>query len=75
VRTQEGERVEEVAWSYAEPFEDFAALRDHVAFYPSRVDCVLDLEKVRAQAGGFYAGWISSDVVGPFKGDPGSGDW
>jgi hypothetical protein len=80
VLTQEGERVEEAAWSYAEPFEDFAALRDHLAFYPNRVDCVLDGEKVRAQkvraqVGGFYAGWITPDVVGPFKGDPGSGGW
>jgi hypothetical protein len=75
VRTQEGERVDEVAWSYPEPFQDFAELKDHLAFYPSRVDCVLDGERARAQAGGFYAGWITSDVVGPFKGDPGSGGW
>ncbi|MDA1104114.1 MAG: DUF427 domain-containing protein [Gemmatimonadetes bacterium] len=75
VRTQEGERVEEAAWSYAEPFPDFEALRDYLAFYPNRVDCVLAGEEVRAQAGGFYAGWITSDVVGPFKGDLGSGGW
>ena len=75
VRTPEGESVEEAAWSYPEPFEDFAALRDHLAFYPNRVDCALDGEQVRAQAGGFYAGWITRDVVGPFKGDPGSGGW
>jgi uncharacterized protein (DUF427 family) len=75
VRTQEGERVAAAAWSYPEPFEDFAALRDHVAFYPNRVDCALDGEQVRAQAGGLYAGWITQDVVGPFKGGPGSGGW
>ena len=71
VRTQEGVRVDEAAWSYADPFQEFASLRDYLAFYPSRVDCVLDGEEVRAQAGGFYAGWITSNVLG----DPGSGGW
>ena len=75
VRTQEGERAENAAWSYPEPFEDFAELRDHMAFYPNRVACLLAGETVRAQGGGFYAGWITSDVVGPFKGEPGSGGW
>jgi uncharacterized protein (DUF427 family) len=75
LRTPEGARVEEAAWSYPEPFEDFAALRDHLAFYPDRVDCALDREEVRAQAGGFYGGWITRDVVGPFKGDQGLGGW
>ena len=75
VRTQEGERVEQVAWSYPEPFPDFAELRDYVAFYPQRVDCVLGGETVRAQEGGFYAGWITSGLVGPFKGDPGASGW
>ena len=75
VRTQEGERLERVAWSYPDPFEDFAELRDCLAFYPGRVDCFLNGEKVHAQPGGFYAGWITSDVVGPFKGEPESGSW
>ncbi len=75
VRTQEGERVEEAAWSYSEPFPDFEELRNYLAFYPNRVDCELGGEKVRAQPGGFYAGWITSELVGPFKGDPGSGGW
>ena len=75
VGSEEGERVEHVAWSYADPFADFAELRGHFAFYPARVDCFVDGERVRAQPGGFYAGWITSDVVGPFKGAPGSGAW
>ena len=75
VRTQEGERVEGAAWSYADPFPDFAVLRDHLAFYPNRVDCFVDGEPVEPQPGGFYAGWITSDVVGPFKGAPGSSGW
>lgn len=70
-----GPSAEPVAWSYADPFDDFADLRDHVAFYPGRVECTVDGEAVRTQVGGFYGGWITDDVVGPFKGDPGSGSW
>jgi uncharacterized protein (DUF427 family) len=75
VCTREGDRIAKAAWSYPEPFQDFAELGDHLAFYPDRVDCVLNGEEVRAQAGRFYGGWITSDVVGPFKGDSGSGGW
>lgn len=66
---------EPVAWSYPEPFEDFAVIRDHLAFYPGRVECRVDGELVRSQHGGFYGGWITSEIAGPFKGDPGSGGW
>ena len=64
-----------VAWGYRKPRADFAALQDHLAFYPGRVACFVDAERVRAQAGGFYGGWITAQVVGPFKGDPGTGHW
>lgn len=64
-----------VAWSYAAPSPAFAALRDCVSFYPGRIECYVDGEKVRPQTGGFYGGWITSDVVGPFKGDAGTGHW
>lgn len=72
-----GERVvRHAAWSYPDPHAPFAVLRDHFAFYPGRVDaCFLDDEPVRAQAGGFYGGWITHDVVGPFKGEPGTFGW
>lgn len=64
------------AWSYPDPVPSFAALRDHLSFYPGRVDeCFLGGERVRAQEGGFYGGWITDDVVGPFKGGPGTGGW
>ena len=67
---------EEVAWSYPSPTPGFEALRDHLAFYPSRVDEVtLDGELVAGQAGGFYGGWITSRVVGPFKGEAGTRGW
>jgi uncharacterized protein (DUF427 family) len=61
----------EVAWSYPTPARGFEALTDHLAFYPARVDYItLDGETVIAQPGGFYGGWITSKVVGPFKGEP-----
>jgi hypothetical protein len=43
--------------------------------YPARLDCFIDGERVRPQAGGYYGGWITDDVVGPFKGEPGTGHW
>lgn len=47
----------------------------HLSFYPGRVRCEVDGEVVRPQAGGFYGGWITHEVVGPFKGDPGTSGW
>jgi uncharacterized protein (DUF427 family) len=64
------------AWTYRAPTPPFAALRDHVAFYPQRVDaCLVDGERVQANGGAFYGGWITSRIVGPFKGDPGTAFW
>ena len=68
--------VENVAWSYPEPARGFEPLRDFLAFYASRVDeCTVDGERVQAQAGDFYGGWITSRVSGPFKGAPGTRGW
>lgn len=64
-----------VAWSYPWPFPEFTALRDWIAFYPARVECRLASEPVTPQPGELYAGWITADVVGPFKGGPGSEAW
>lgn len=64
------------AWSYEQTVPAFEAIQGHLAFYPSRVDaCFVDDEQVTPQAGGFYGGWITSDIVGPFKGDPGTRNW
>ena len=64
-----------VAWTYPEPSRAFRALRDHFAFYPSKLDeCTVDGERVQAQPGDFYGGWITSHVRGPFKGAPGTRD-
>lgn len=71
-----GERLADIAWSYPDPTPPFAAICDHLAFYPAPFDTVLvDDEPVRAQPGGFYGGWITSDLAGPFKGVPGSRFW
>jgi uncharacterized protein (DUF427 family) len=68
--------VTEGAWAYDAPSEPFAAIRGHIAFYASRMDeCSVDGEVVVPQPGGFYGGWITSDVSGPFKGDPGTRGW
>ena len=72
-----GDRLaERAAWHYPEPTAPFAELRGHVAIYPGRMDrCLVDGEQVQAQPGGFYGGWITSRVVGPFRGEPGTMGW
>ena len=68
--------LEKVAWYYPEPTEAFTEIKDYVAFYAQPMDgCYVDGEKVTPQPGGFYGGWITKDVVGPFKGEPGSFGW
>jgi uncharacterized protein (DUF427 family) len=67
--------VENAIWSYESPSPDFALIKSHLAFYPSRFECYVDDERVSAQAGDFYGGWITHDVVGPFKGSPGTWGW
>ncbi len=67
---------ERAAWTYPEPTRGYEALRDHLCFYPSRVDaCRLDDERVLAQEGDFYGGWITAELRGPFKGGPGTRGW
>jgi len=63
------------AWSYERPCAAFAEIAGHIGFYPDRTDCYVDGERVRSQAGGFYGGWITNEIVGPFKGEPGTGGW
>jgi uncharacterized protein (DUF427 family) len=71
-----GQTVHDAAWYYADPSPGYEAIRDHVAFYPGRVDsCFVDDEQVRAQEGDFYGGWVTTEIVGPFKGGPGTAGW
>lgn len=64
-----------VAWTYETPFPDFAAIRGYFSFYPNKVDCYVSRVRVRAQLGGFYGGWVTPEIVGPFKGQAGTGRW
>lgn len=69
-------RAQRAAWTYPDPVPGFEALRDHVAVYPDLMDRVtVDGEVVRPQEGGFYGGWVTDRVVGPFKGPPGTLGW
>jgi len=71
-----GVRAERAAWTYPEPVPAYAVLTDAVAVYPAAMDaCTVDGELVRPQDGGFYGGWVTDDVVGPFKGAPGTLGW
>ncbi len=71
----DGTRVEGGAWSYPTPLPPYEALADHLAFYPARFDCFLDDEPVAPQPGDFYGGWVTAELAGPFKGEPGSMGW
>ena len=63
-------------WNYPEPSKGFTQIKDYLTFYPSRVDaCYVGDEQVQAQEGDFYGGWITSNLVGPFKGGAGSWGW
>lgn len=71
----DGVRIERVAWCYPAPFAEFAGIANYLSFYPGRLECFVDGERVRPQPGDLYGGWITDEVVGPFKGDPGTGGW
>jgi uncharacterized protein (DUF427 family) len=69
-------REDRAAWYYPDPSPGFEALVDRVAVYPGRMESItVNGETVLPQAGGFYGGWITSRVVGPFKGEPGTLGW
>jgi uncharacterized protein (DUF427 family) len=72
----DGTVAERAAWSYPSPAAEYAALAAHVAFYPGRMDAAwLGDERIAAQESDFYGGWITSDLVGPFKGPAGTLGW
>jgi uncharacterized protein (DUF427 family) len=72
-----GEHVASAAaWCYRNPTPAFSPIADHFAFYPAPMDeCRVDGVRARPQPGGFYGGWITPDIVGPFKGEPGTQGW
>lgn len=69
-------QVTDAVWHYPNPTPSFASMKDYYAFYPDLMDeCRVDGEKAIPQPGKFYGGWITKDVVGPFKGEPGTWGW
>jgi uncharacterized protein (DUF427 family) len=70
-----GQRLDAIAWSYPQPMRDAEAIADCVAFYCEGLDCSVDGQRAKPQPGGFYGGWITPELVGPFKGGAGSGGW
>jgi uncharacterized protein (DUF427 family) len=71
-----GKRAARAGWSYPEPTARFESIRDYVAVYAGPMEaCLVGGEVVTPQPGGFYGGWITKDLVGPFKGAPGSAGW
>ena len=68
--------IERIAWSYPAPVARYAELKDLLAFYPSKCDaCYVGEHRVTAQPGDFYGGWITPNIVGPFKGSSGTMGW
>ncbi|MGB3590122.1 MAG: DUF427 domain-containing protein [Nonlabens sp.] len=67
--------VKPIAWSYFDPFKEFADLKDYLAFYPQHLECYVGEDRVEPQPGQFYAGWITPDLTGPYKGAPETGHW
>lgn len=71
-----GRVASRAAWNYPDPAVGFELLADRVAVYAGEMDaCEVAGERVVPQPGGFYGGWITASVVGPFKGGPGSNGW
>lgn len=69
-------QAQNAAWFYPNPTSGYTSIKNYVAFYPQKMDaCYVDGELVKPQPGGFYGGWITSNIVGPFKGEPGTEGW
>jgi uncharacterized protein (DUF427 family) len=71
----DGSVISMAAWSYPEPFEGYEMIADHFSFYPAKVECYVADERVRPQPGGYYGGWVTDEIVGPFKGEAGRETW
>jgi uncharacterized protein (DUF427 family) len=67
--------ISNVGWRYESPFDGYEELASMISFYPAKLVCRVDGETVRPQHGGFYGGWVTDEIVGPWKGEPGTQDW
>lgn len=68
-------QIRNIGWSYQQPSKPFALITDYMSFYPAIVECYVAGERVRPQPGGFYGGWVTNEIVGPYKGEPGTSGW
>jgi uncharacterized protein (DUF427 family) len=72
----DGRTIDDVAWSYPAPSPGFEQIAGYLAFYAGKVDeAWVGEERATPQPGGFYGGWVTSRIVGPFKGEPGTLGW
>ena len=67
--------IENAAWHYLNPYPEFAAITGYLSFYPHQLSCYIDGELVRPQPGKLYGGWITNEILGPFKGNSGTENW
>ena len=70
-----GSSRKNIGWSYEAPTPRFASIKSYLSFYPGKMDCTVDGQTVRPQPGGFYGGWVTDEIIGPYKGEPGTGGW
>lgn len=70
-----GRTIKDIGWSYESPSKRFASIQGCLSFYPARLQCTVDGERVRPQPGGFYGGWVTDEIIGPYKGEPGTSGW
>lgn len=75
VRVDSDNVLPAVAWSYEEPFPEFQPIAGYISFYPAALECYLAGVRVQPQPGGLYGGWVTPEIVGPYKGNPGTESW
>ena len=64
-----------IGWSYPTAQSPYEPITGYFSFYPGRIECSVDNERVRPQPGFFYGGWVTDEIVGPWKGEPGTERW
>jgi len=73
--TVNGNTLHKAAWSYENPTPPFKGIAGYFSFYPGKLECYVDSVRVEPQPGGFYGGWMTPEIVGPVKGESGTGGW
>ncbi len=69
------DRLHSAAWSYEAPFQGFEPIAGYFAFYPALLECYVAGNRVEPQPGRIYGGWVTPEIVGPFKGEAGTESW